>query len=135
LGNLNFYGITSATGFFEGKDTRLLLSQVLGGQITKWMWAEANFNYGDFTNANIANGAIIFNNSDKFDYRAGATLNFRMGKHFQLSLIYQFSQKESLQYYYIKKENPVTHEMSTILLTKYNPYNTNSIIGGITWKL
>ncbi len=135
LGNLNLYGTTTVTGFFQGKSNRLLLSQVVGARITPWMWAEGNFYYGDYTNSNIFNGAIVYNNSDKIDYRAGATLLFLVGKHIQLSLIYQYFRKESLQTNYIKVEDPSSHNIKETPQTIYNPYNTNSIIGGITWKL
>ncbi|MEI7492732.1 MAG: hypothetical protein WCK92_15125 [Bacteroidota bacterium] len=135
LGNLNLYGTTAVTGFFQGSESRILLSQVLGGRLTPWMWGEANFNYGDYTNANIANGAIVYNNSDKIDYRAGGTLTFVLGKHIQLSLIYQYFRKESQQIYYIKSQDPVSHEIREVQQTQYNKYNSNTLIGGITWKL
>jgi len=135
LGNLNFYGTTSVAGFFQKKDKRLLLSQIVGAKVTPWCWLEGTFYYGDFTNANIFNGAIVYNNSDKIDYRAGANLVFLIGKHVQLSLIYQYFRKESQQVYYIKTQDPVTNAIKEILQTKNNPYHTNSIIGGITWKL
>jgi hypothetical protein len=134
-GNLNFYGTTAMTGFFEGNDKRLLLSQVLGVKITPWMWGEANFYYGDYTNANIFNGSIVYNNSDIIKYRGGATLFFVVGKHMQLSLIYQYFRKESQQIYYIKTQDPVSKEINEIQQIKNNPYNTNTLIGGITWKL
>lgn len=135
LGNLNLYGTTTITGFFQGKENRLLLSQVVGGKITSWMWLEGNFYWGDYTNANIFNGSVVYNNSDVIDYKAGANLVFVVGKHLQLSLIYQYFRKESQQLYYIKTENKETHEIKEIPQTKNNPYNTNTIIGGITWKL
>ena len=134
LGNLNFYGTTSVTGFFQGKSKRLLLSQVLGAKITPWMWGEANFYLGNYTNANIFNGSIVYNSSDIIDYRGGATLIFFVGRHIQLSLIYQYFRKESLQYYYVKTQDPATSEVNEIQQTKNNPYHTNTIIGGITWK-
>jgi hypothetical protein len=135
LGNLNFYGTTTATGFFQKNAKRLLLSQVLGVKITPWMWGEANFYYGDYTNANIFNGSIVYNNSDIIDYRGGATLLFLAGKHLQFSLIYQYSRKESQQVYYIKTQSSGSNEINEIQKTKNNPYNTNTLIGGITWKL
>jgi hypothetical protein len=135
LGNLNLYGTTTITGFFEKKDNRLLLSQVVGGKITPWMWLEGNFYWGDYTNANIYNGSVVYNNSDIIDYRAGAKLVFTVGKHLQLSLIYQYFRKESQQLYYIKTIDNITKEVNEIPQIKNNPYNTNTIIGGITWKL
>ena len=134
LGNLNFYGATTVTGFFQGKTKRLLLGQVLGAKFTTWLWGEANFYYGDFTNANIFNAAIVYNNSDKMDYRAGANLVFVLGRHIQLSLIYQYFRKESQQIYYIRTQGPDPTQVREIQQIKYNPYNTNSIIGGVTWK-
>ena len=135
LGNFDFYGNTTATGFLQGKNKRLLLSQALGVKITPWMWGEANFYYGDYTNANIFNGSVVYNNSDIINYRGGATLVFLVGKHIQLSLIYQYLRKESQQIYYIKTEDTNTHAIKEIKQTKNNPYNSNTLIGGITWKL
>lgn len=134
LGNLNLYGTTTVTGFMQGRDKRLLFSQVLGAKITPWMWGEANFYYGDYTNANISNGSVVYNNSDIINYRGGATLMFLVGKHVQLSLIYQYFSKESQQIYYIKQEDPDTQQIKEVQKTKNNPYNTNTLIGGITWK-
>jgi hypothetical protein len=134
FGNINFYGTTAVTGFFQGNNKRLLLSQVLGAKITSWMWGEGNFYYGDYTNANIFNGSIVYNSSDLIDYRAGATLLFLVGKHVRLSLIYQYFRKESQQIYYIKIRDTATQEINEIQQIKNNPYNTNTIIGGITWK-
>jgi hypothetical protein len=134
LGNLNFYGTTSVTGFFQGKDKRLLIGQVLGAKITPWLWGEANFYYGDYTNANIFNGSIVYNNSDIIDYRAGANLVFLLGKHLSFSLIYQYFRKESQQLYYIKSHETGTDKIKEMPQIKTNPYNTNTIIGGFTWK-
>ena len=135
FGNLNLYGTSTVTGFFQGKENRLLLSQAVGTKVTPWCWLEGNFYWGDYTNANIFNGSIVYNNSDKIDYRAGATLVFVVGKHLQLSLIYQYFRRESQQFYYIKTVDPVTQETVEQQQIKNNPYNTNNIIGGITWKL
>ena len=135
LGNLNFYGTTTVTGFFQGKETRLLLSQVMGAKVAPWLWLEGNFYYGDYTNANIFNGSIVYNNTGIIDYRAGANLVFVMNKHIYLSLIYQYFRKENQQLYYLKTINPDTHLLIETQKTKNNPYNTNTLIGGITWKL
>jgi hypothetical protein len=135
LGNMNFYGTTTAAGFFQQKDKRLLISQVLGCKITSWLWAEGNFYYGDYTNANIFNGSIVYNSSDVINYKAGALLIFVISQHLHVNLIYQHVQKESKQYYYIKEQDPVTNEINEVQTSKYNPYFTNSIFGGITWKL
>ncbi len=135
MGNLNFYGTTTVTGFFQKKEKRILISQILGAKITPWMWGEANFYYGDFTNSNIFNGFIVYNNSDKIDFKTGFNLVFLIGKQLQLSLIYQYYQKESQQIYYTKTIKPGIYEILEVQQIKNNPYNTNSIIGGITWKL
>jgi hypothetical protein len=134
FGNLHFYGTSSISGFFQKKENRLLLSQIIGARVTPWLWAEGNFHYGDFTNANILNGSVVFNNSDRILYRAGGSLTFFLSRKIQLSLLYQFTAKESLQYYYVKIDNPDPAKIREVQKVKYNPYQTNSIIGGVTWK-
>lgn len=133
FGNLNLYSTTTVTGFFQSKNNRLLLSQSIGVKITPWCWGEGSFYYGDYTNANIMNGSVIYNNSDVIDYRGSANLYFLVGKHIQLSLIYQYARKESQQYYYTT--DPSSNEVSSSPSVQLNPYNTHTIIGGITWKL
>lgn len=133
FGNLNLYSTTSVTGFFQSNDNRLLLSQLIGAKITPWCWAEGSFYYGDYTNANIMNGAVVYNNSDVIDYRGSANLYFLVGKHLQFSLLYQYARKESKQYFFTV--NPSSKEVNSTPKVLLNPYNTHTIIGGITWKL
>ena len=135
LGNLDLYGTTSLTGFFQGRNKRLLASQVVGAKITRWMWAEAGFYYGDYTGANIFNGSVVYNNSDKIEYRGTASLLFLAGNHLQFSLTYQYFQKQSTQVYYTRSTDTGAAPNTYIQQTKTNPYHTNTIIGGITWKL
>jgi hypothetical protein len=135
LGNLDFYGTSSLTGFFQGKETRLLLSQMLGSKVTSWCWVEGLFYWGNYSNANILNALIVFNNSDKTDYHIEGTLVFFVGRHIQLSLIYQYFRNESQQQYFIKTIDPATKQLKDHLITKNNPYSFNNLIGGITWKL
>ncbi|MEI7500609.1 MAG: hypothetical protein WCK84_09185 [Bacteroidota bacterium] len=135
LGSLNLYGNTTLTGYFQGGDSRILLNQMIGAKITRWFWAEANLLYGNYTNANISNGAIVFNNSDKINYRLGANLIFIFSKHFQFSLIYQYYRKEYQKLFYENTTDPASGETIAIPQIINFPYSTNTIIGGITWKL
>jgi len=132
FGNLNLYSTTSAWYFSQGNDKRFLWSQLIGGKITSWCWAEGSFYYGDFTNANIMNGSVIYNNSDVIDYRTSANLYFYAGKHLQFSLIYQYARKESKQYFYTLDSS--TSEVSSKPSVSLNPYFINTVIAGITWK-
>jgi hypothetical protein len=134
FGNLHFYGTSSISGFFQKKEKRLLLSQLIGARVTPWLWAEGIFHYGDFTNSNILNGSVVFNSSDRISYRAGGSLTFILNRKIQLSLLYQFTAKESLQYYYVKIDDPDPAKIREVQQVKYNKYQTNSIIGGVTWK-
>jgi hypothetical protein len=135
LGNLNFYGTSSVTGFFHEKESRLLLSQVMGTRITSWCWVEGAFYWGDYSNASLFNGSVIFNNSDKMNYRATGTLTFIAGAHIYLSLIYQYFRNESQQTYHIKTLDPQSKNVNEQIQTTNYPYNINNLIGGITWKL
>ncbi len=134
-GNLNYYSSTFVTGFFQNREKRLLISQILGAKLTSWLWAEASFHYGDHTNANIFNGSVVYNNSDRIRYRCGASMLFVVSPQLQLSLTWQLAGKESIQYYYIKVMDPSASSIREVRTTTYNPYQTQSIFGGITWKL
>ena len=133
LGNLDLYSTTTITGLFQKKDKRLILGQTLGGRILKKFWLEGNFIYGDLTNSNLANGGIVYNNSDKINYRIGANLIWLATKNLEISLIYQYFEKENVSYYYLFDKNPPDTHTKTE--TQYQKYHTNSIIFGIKWKL
>lgn len=134
-GNLNYYSSTYITGFFQNREKRLLISQVLGAKLTSWLWAEGYFHYGDHTNANIFNGSVVYNNSDRIRYRTGASILFVISPQLQLSLTWQLAAKESIQYYYLKVMDPSASSIREVRTTADNPYQTQSIFGGITWKL
>ncbi len=137
LGNLDLYGTSTVTGFMQGKENRILLSQVLGIKVTKWWWLEGNFYWGNYSNTNIFNGAVVYNNSDKINYRAGVSFLFIAGKHIQLSLIYQYLSEESPLLSDLKRPSPGQGPLKINEQPQITniPYNTNTIIGGITWKL
>ncbi len=133
LNNDNFYGTTAIIALFEGDDSRMIFSQSLGGKIFPRLWITGSLVIGDLTNANLSNGYIIYNNSDKVLYRLGTSLSYLVGKHLELSLIYQFFEKESTTIYYQNNVKP--QDRTFYPVSKTNEYNTNTIIGGITWKL
>lgn len=133
--NLNYYSSTFITGFFQNREKRLLISQILGAKLTPWLWAEGSFHYGDHTNANIFNGSVVYNNSDRIRYRTGASMLFVVSPRLQLSLTWQLAAKESIRYYYIKVMDTSTSSIREVRTTENNPYQTQSIFGGITWKL
>jgi hypothetical protein len=132
FGNLNLYGTTAFTGFFQEKDSRLIFSQMIGGRICRWLWAEGNLTYGDITNANLYNGAVVYNNSDKFDYMAGGNLIFLISRHFTFNLNWQYAARES-QTYFTATEQRGDNTVYTTQIQN-NAYHTNTITGGITWK-
>ena len=135
LGNMDLYGKTAGTLFMQSGEKRLLFSQSAGGRILPWLWGEADLLYGDYTNANISGGSVVYNNSDLIRYRLGASLVAYAGKHLRITAAYRFFSKESRQYYYIKTEDPVTMKVTETLQSKTNPYTTNTIIIGLTWNL
>jgi hypothetical protein len=133
LGTNNLYGNTSLTGFFQGSDARFILSQVAGLKVLKKTWLEGSFIWGDLTNANIGNGTLVYNNSDKIDYRLGLNLYYFFSRHLEAWLSWQFFRKESPVYYYTWTEPGNTNSLTR--KTEYQPYHTNSIFGGIKWNL
>ncbi len=132
LGNLDFYGSSGMMTLFEGSDLRFIFSQVLGLKIISRLWLECNGVYGDLTNANVNNGWIVYNNTDKIDWGAGINLMFFPSSHFEIDLAYQYFRKENPVYYFMA---PQSGQLNRQPQADYHPYQTNSITGGIKWKL
>lgn len=129
-GNLDFYSITRVIGIFEKNEERLIFSETIGGTITKWMWAEGSFSYGNLVNGNIADGMIVYNSADRIRYSAGAKLILPVLKNINISIIYQYFDKEIPVYYYELNESgqPVPD-------TRWDPYQTHNIYLGINFRL
>jgi len=117
--------------FQEGK-SNLIFQQVIGGRVLPGLWLEGSAIIGDLTNANLMNGFIVYNNTDKINYRLGANLVYSITKNIDISLIYQFFNNENVQIYY--SQAPGDPSQPVQLVTDYNNYQTHTIIGGITWK-
>jgi hypothetical protein len=133
FGNINFYGFTNVIGFFQGNESRVIFQQNLGGKVLPRLWLEGSAIIGDLTNANLSNGFIVYNNTDKINYRLGANLLWTVTKNIGLSVIYQYFSNESVQLYNIL--DPSDPARSTVKqVNEYNKYQTHTLIGGITWK-
>lgn len=133
LGNLDLYGTSSLTAFFQGSDSRLIFCQTVGGKVFSHLWLEASAVIGDLTNANLFNGYIVYNITDKTDYRLGLHAIIPVAGHVYLSLIYQLSMNENALAYYTIANTALGEIVSR--QTENHKYNTNTIIGGLIWKL
>jgi len=133
LGNINFYGVTEVMALFQENESRLIFQQRIGGKVLPRLWLEGSAIIGDMTNANLSNGFIVYNNTDKINYRLGINLLLTVTKNVDLSIIYQFFSNASIQTVYTP--DPLDSSGSTILQkNQYTNYQTHTIIGGITWK-
>jgi len=134
FGNLKLYGNTSLIAFFEEGENRILFSQMVGGRINSWWWAEVDFMYGNYANANNSNGSIVYNIAGKINYKIGGNLIFLISPRLRLSLQYLYFQKEYAQYYLMPVLKPGDEPVFSPNI-EYKPYQTQTIIGGIIWKL
>ncbi len=134
LGNLNFYGNTTLFGIFgQTKDNRLIARQMLGAKVTRWLWLEGSFIYGDYSNGNLLNGMLVYNMSDKIRYSATGKLIFPIFKQLELTLIYQYFARENLIYTLTEVQQESTTRV--VPQNNYMKYQTNSVFLGIKWKL
>ena len=131
-GRTNFYGTSAFMALFQEGKSNLIFRQTLGVRVLPGLWLEGSAIIGDLTNANLMNGFIIYNNTDKINYRLGVNLVYSLTKNLDISLIYQFFSNKNIHYYYAT--DPGDQYQPVKLVTDYNNYQTNTIIGGITWK-
>ena len=128
-----FYGKTGLTWFVQKWNTgwnenRLILNQKLGGKLYRNLWGEAEITIGNLNNANTNNGFIIYNQADKMKFKGGLTLNWYIGKHFELSLLYRYTAYEGLF-----MEDLDDNQDIDLNKNSFN-YQTQSLFGGLKWK-
>jgi tetratricopeptide (TPR) repeat protein len=138
LGNLNFYSYTTATGFFQGNgigamfkntnssEKRIIISEVIGGKLYKNLWGTGSFILGNLSNFNDKNAFVVYNTTDKINYKFDVSLLYVISKSFEITLIYGFSEMETPL---LRYTNPIIYNST------YLKYQNNSIIGGIKWKI
>jgi hypothetical protein len=133
LGNLDFYGNTGITMLSEEGDGHILFSQMVGGKVTRWLWAEGDFIYGDLSNGNTANGLVVYNNTERIRYRLGAKLIVTILRDVDFSFNYQFFEKESPVYRYVPGGRGP--QATAVKETTWQKYQTNNLFIGINVKL
>lgn len=132
LGNLSLYEATTLTGFFQKSDKRLIFQQVVGGNPWYKLWVEGIFIWGDITNANLSNASIIYNNTGKVKYIAGATATWMFSEKISLWIDYRFSEKSSARTVY--QRNPQGDTSPFKINTQFNGYTTNTLTAGLKWN-
>jgi hypothetical protein len=133
LGNLGLYGTTGVTMVSESGDGRMLYSQMVGGKIVRWLWAEGDFIWGDLSNSNTANGWVVYNNTGKIKYRAGATLILTIIRNLDFTFNYQFFEKESPVYHYALTDSGTAN--APVMKTSWNRYQAHNMFIGIRVRI
>ena len=135
-GNLDLYFSSTITAFQE--DTvksivikrlpnlnNLIFNQLAGIKINKFIWLEGTLTLGSFSDFTESNGFVVNNNPDLVNLRYSIAPMF-IFKKFNISITYQFMQKEGVFTTYMPNNTSITNTFK---------YKSNFIIGGIKWKI
>ncbi len=122
----NYYGTSSLFYLNENSTNRIILVQKLGMMIVPKLWVEAGITYGNLQNFCENNAFVVFNTGDKILFKYGFSITSALLKHFEFSLRYVSFNRENI--YYTVNDKLVTESIK-------NNYKTQTIIGGIKWKL
>ncbi len=126
FGNLNFYGNTTMKGLFEEQDLRPVFSQMLGVKASSFLWIEGFGIFGNLKSTNESNAFVVYNITDDINLKAGLNLIFVISPSVQLSVRYQYMQKEGERTEY---STDLPEWQRTVKLK----YTNQSIIGGLKW--
>jgi hypothetical protein len=148
FGNMNLYTTTTAAwlqmpgsgngnGRGNGKNqpnvesssadkSHAVFEEAIGGHVWEKLWIEGQFAYNGLRGYNKDNANIVFNNPEQVNFLAGITLVYEVSKVLELSIGYQFSQKELSGMHYTAT--------GVYVLDQYLN-NSHLIYGGIKWKL
>lgn len=129
-GNLDFYTITSITGFKHGSDKRLIFDETLGGKIAPKLWLEGLVTAGNLSYYNEKNAFVVYNLPEHITFRGGVNLLFTLSSHLDISLMYRYYKREYdyISYYYDSISNSYMQSSHTAA------YNNQGIYGGLKWK-
>ncbi len=147
LGNLNLYSTTTlaymifpgasngykrAKGAVQqtiaatnGDKSHAVIEEAIGGKVTKNLWIEAQGAFNGLRGYNKANATVVFNNPEQVKYMVGLTGVYEVSKVLELTIGYQFSQKDITGTYYSLTTSTINHYTN----------NSNSIYAGLKWKL
>lgn len=114
LGNQKLYGISTAIYRNRNTGSGFNFRQVLGGQVAKKIWLEANITLGSFQDLYENDALYLYNAIDKNNYKAGVMGYFTIGQKCIFELGYTAEQR--------------------VLYDKTTTFNQNSITGGLKWK-
>jgi hypothetical protein len=114
-GNMNLYGISTATIWNRPSESGFNFKQVLGAKVYKGVWLEANATFGKFKD--------LFENDAKYLYNAPDQNQFKGGLVSYISL----SPKCTLELGY-------TLEQRAIVTNTNQLFTQHSITGGLKWK-
>jgi len=126
LGNLNLYGNTCLKGLSEDGETQAIFSQLIGGSITKFLWAEAFGAFGNLRGTNESNAYVVYNISDDISLKAGLNLIFVVSPSVSLSVRYQYLKKNGYRWLYGAGLGQGGRQEEL-------DYTNQSIIGGLKW--
>jgi hypothetical protein len=128
LGSFDFYGQTILQALVQDSGSQELVYQKFGARIFGKTWLELFGSYGDMSKMSEQYAFVVYNLVGKINYRLGACLIFSFNKHLQLSLRYQFFDRETSSFQFLSGQSRDI-QMNTI------SYQTHQIIGGIKWIL
>ncbi len=105
-----------------------IFSELIGVKYYKNNWLEISATYGNLKNANEKNALIVYNTTDKINYKFEANLFSQLNKKIRLSLGYQYW--DFTGSYLI--QNSYSPDDFQIINTNYQ---NHLITGGIKWNL
>ncbi len=103
-----------------------VFEEAIGGKVWKKLWLEGQFAYNGLRGYNKANASIVYNNPEQVNYSIGFTGVYEVTKVLDLTVGYQYSQKDLTGIHYTYPNNFVTDHYLN---------NSQLIYGGIKWKL
>jgi len=125
--NLNFYVNTSFTVHDNDSQRNNIIEALVGGKISKKIWANGFVTVGKLYNYVEKNAYIVYNITDEIKSRKGLSIKFIANKNIELALHYQNLIKKNTF-------NEVDKDQ-TISIRNRNNFINHTIIGGVKWIL
>lgn len=121
--NLDLYSKSKIADVINNNNHHLILEEVIGGRICKFVWLECGYTYGNLNNYQENDLTNIYSMLYKTEYKWKTNVIIPINKKISLNLLYN----------YTLKKIPLTIVEGQAINMKEDTINSNALIGGIKW--
>ncbi len=131
LGNKNLILSSKILDHNDDGKNNLVFEQIVGGRLSKEVYAEAGASFGEMSNYYNNHGAEVYSLYQKLTFTGSAKIICEPGPRLKISAEYRYLAGESCYTYY---EAPVSEKSGFVPVSEYREYLSQVYLLGVRWE-